>query len=199
MTQSAPPDAAFYFDLASPLAYLAAERILHVLPGPVPWVPVLARNLPGGETFEAYRCQNERDIFLEDTERRARDLQLQPIRWPDPFPFDSELAMCAATYARAIGRAVPFAQAAFRQAFAAGRDLSDEDAIAIAGAACEMHPRALLSAARQNNIREELERATEQAIAAGIKDVPAVTMDGRTVHGERSLDRLAPAQARQTK
>ena len=35
----------FYFDLGSPLAYLAAERVLHVLPGPAPWCPVLASEL----------------------------------------------------------------------------------------------------------------------------------------------------------
>ena len=41
----------------------------------------------------------------------------------EPFPFDSSLAMRAATYAKSIGRTVPFAQAAFRQAFAGGRSL----------------------------------------------------------------------------
>ncbi len=40
--------------------------------------------------------------------------------WPADFPFDSELAMLVATYAKSIGRVVPFAQAAFRQAFAGG-------------------------------------------------------------------------------
>jgi len=48
--------ASFYFDLASPLAYIAAERVLHVLPGPAEWRPVLARDLPSGETFDSFRC-----------------------------------------------------------------------------------------------------------------------------------------------
>ncbi len=52
--------------------------------------------------------------------------------------------MLAATYAKRIGRAVAFSLAAFRQAFAGGRDLADQDTILIAGAACEMHPTALL-------------------------------------------------------
>ena len=43
------PDAAFYFDLASPLAYLAAERVLQILPIRAEWQPVLARELPGDE------------------------------------------------------------------------------------------------------------------------------------------------------
>jgi 2-hydroxychromene-2-carboxylate isomerase len=182
------PEGAFYFDLASPLAYLAAERILHATPGPLPWVPVLARELPGAESFQAFRCQAERDILFSEVERRAAQLGLQPLVWPAGFPFDSEMAMCAATYARAIGRAVPFAQAAFRQAFAAGRDLSRPDWIAVAGAACEMHPRALLAGARQRNVREELRQATQEAVAAGVSDVPAVRIGTRILHGERALD-----------
>ena len=52
--------------------------------------------------------------------------------------------MRVATYARQIGRVVAFAQAAFRQAFAGGRSLADEDSVLIAAAACEMHPAAVL-------------------------------------------------------
>ena len=49
--------------------------------------------------------------------------------------------MRAATYAKQIGRAVAFALAAFRQAYAGGRDLVEPDNVLIAAAACEMHPR----------------------------------------------------------
>ncbi len=38
---------AFYFDLASPEAYLSAERILQLMPVATEWIPVLARDLPG--------------------------------------------------------------------------------------------------------------------------------------------------------
>ncbi len=78
-----------------------------MLPGPVEWQPVLARELPGAETFEAFRCREEEDVFRVDVARRARELGLQPLRWPTEFPFDSTLAMRAATYAKSIGRTVP--------------------------------------------------------------------------------------------
>lgn len=189
------PDRAFYFDLASPLAYFAAERVLHVLPGPLPWIPIHAAQLPHAESFETFRCQNEQDIFFAETERRAYDLELQAFRWPQPFPFDSELAMCAATYAQSIGRVVPFAHAAYRQAFAGGRDLSDPDSIAIAGAACEIHPRALLTAAHSRRMREQLARTTKRALEEGVTDVPAVRIGGRVFIGERSLERAAELAA----
>src|SRR5204863_7419062 len=140
------------------------------------WRPVLARELPGGERFEGFRCGQERDIFRAELARRARELELQPLRWPDPFPFDSELAMRVATYAASIGRAVGFAQAAFRQAFAGGHRLDDPDHVAIAAAACEMHPAAVLSVARQQSVRRGLARATARAAGLGVRDVPAVAV-----------------------
>src|SRR5918998_4731864 len=146
--------ARFYFDLSSPVAYLAAERVNHVL-GQVPeWVPVRFE--------EGFRCAEEVEAYREDVERAARAQGVQPLRWPDPFPADSEFAMLAATYAKEIGRAVAFSLAAFRQAFAAGRDLSERDNVLIAAAACEMHPLAVVKGAELRGTRERLEAATEE-------------------------------------
>lgn len=181
------PDTAFYFDLASPLAYLAAEQVLTGLGGPAPWQPILARELPGADRFDALRCAAEADAFREDVARRARQLALQPLRWPSTFPFDSELAMRVATYAREIGRAVPFAQAAFRQAFAGGHDLSNPDYVLIAAAACEMHPRAILAAAERPAIGEQLQAATAAAAQAGVRDVPTIRVGDQLFEGERAI------------
>ncbi len=186
---------AFYFDLASPFAYLAAEQALQAFAGarePVVWTPVLAAGLPGAESF-SFRCEAEREALYEDVGRRAAELGLQPLRWPEPFPFDSSLAQRVATYAKSIGRAVPFAQAAFRQAFAGGRALDSEDAVVIAAAACEMHPAAVLSGAALRSTADQLARATEEARAAGVRDVPAVLRGGHVYEGERALDAAAVA------
>jgi 2-hydroxychromene-2-carboxylate isomerase len=188
------PAAGFYFDLASPLAYLAAERVLHVFsnpPTPVEWRPVLARELAGAETFAAFRCGEESHVFRAELERRARQLELQPMRWPEPFPFDSSLAMRVATYAKSIGRTVPFAQAAFRQAFAGGRSLQDPDSVLIAAAACEMHPSAVLRGAELRSVVAELAASTAAAADAGVRDVPAVLVGDRVFHGERAIEEAA--------
>jgi len=182
------PDAAFYFDLASPEAYLAAERALRVLPGPCEWEPIHAGRLPHAERFEAYRCANEELIFREEVARRARIHGLQPVRWAASFPFENELAMLAATYAKRIGRTVAFALAAFRQAFAAGRDLSVEENVLIAGAACEIHPAALLKALSSGGVRDELESTTAAARGLGVIDVPAVRVGDRVLVGDGRLE-----------
>jgi 2-hydroxychromene-2-carboxylate isomerase len=176
---ASPP--AFFFDLGSPAAYLAAERALERHPG-VEWVPVLARELPSAESWEAFRCAEERDIALAQIERAAAEQGLQPLRWPDPFPFDSLFAMRVATYAKEIGRTVAFALAAYRQAFAGGRSLADPDNVVIAAAACEMHPAAVVKAAQLHGVGERLREATARASSLGVRDVPAV-WDGERVVG----------------
>jgi 2-hydroxychromene-2-carboxylate isomerase len=184
--------AAFYFDLASPHAYLAAERILHVFsnaPTPVEWQPVLARELSNAESFEAYR--SEEQIFRSEIERRAHAQGLQPLKWPSPFPFDSALAMRVATYAKSIGRTVPFAQAAFRQAFAGGRSLEQTDYVLIAAAACEMHPAAVLKGAELRSVGDQLSNATALAARAGVTEVPAVRIGEKVFLGEHAIEDAA--------
>jgi 2-hydroxychromene-2-carboxylate isomerase len=185
----------FYFDLGSPEAYLAAERILQVMPVATEWVPVLARDLPAPELYDAFRCADERLIALERVERRAESLGLQRLRWPEPFPFDATLAMHAATYAKQIGRTVAFSLAAFRQAFAGGRPLDVEDNLLIAGSACEMHPAAIQKALRTRGVARALQAATAEAVRRGVRDVPAVWTGERVFHGEQALERAAEAVA----
>jgi 2-hydroxychromene-2-carboxylate isomerase len=176
-----PEQPVFYYDLSSPEAYLSAERCAGVL-GTVPeWQPVLLSGLRAGE-LGPFRCAAEVDAYREDVERAARRQGVQPLRWPDPFPADSEFAMLAATYAKQIGRAVAFSLAAFRQAFAGGRDLSERDNVLLAAAACEMHPLAVIKGAELRGTRERLEAASAEAAAAGVRETPAlVTVAGEVI------------------
>ncbi len=210
------PPAAFYFDLASPLAYLTAERVMQVLPCPAEWRPVLARELhphPPASLHAQYHGARSAQAntygrqphdqqppaaaaaLRTHVERRAGELGLQPIRWPQPFPFDSSLAMRVATYAASIGRAVPFAQAAFRQAFAGGHSLADEDFVLIAAAACEMHPAAVLRGADLRATAERLAASTAAAAGAGVTDVPAIVVGEEVFVGEDAPERAAEHMA----
>ena len=187
---------AFYFDLFSPEAYLAAERILQVLPAAAEWIPVSASALPGADTLEGFRCETDREAYFDRVARVAERRGLQPLRWPQPFPFDSAFAMRVATYAKQIGRTVAFAQAAFRQAFAGGRDLSAPDSVMIAAAACEMHPNAVMKGAGLRSVAARLADATALAATRGVRDVPAVWLpDGAVFHGDEALEDAARALA----
>ena len=103
--------------------------------------------------------------------------------------------MLVATYAKQIGRAVAFSLAAFRQAYAAGRDLGDADTVLLAAAACEMHPAAIEKGAGRDSIRRRLDEATDAAGAAGVLEVPAVRVGDRIFHGDRELEAAAAALA----
>jgi 2-hydroxychromene-2-carboxylate isomerase len=183
--------ATFYFDLASPTAYFAAERILAVLPGPCEWQPIRSSALPHRESFDAYRCEADMRAAREAISRRAQVLGLQPLVWPTPFPFDSEFAMITATFAQRIGKCVPFALAAFRQAFAGGNSLGLVDNVLIAGAACEMHPNAILRAAETRGLADELDRVSAEALELGVGDVPAVRIGEEIFVGETRLEEAA--------
>jgi 2-hydroxychromene-2-carboxylate isomerase len=168
---AAPEQPVFYYDLGSPQCYLVAETIMADLPVLPEWEPVLGRN------FE------QPALDREHIERQAAALDLQPIRWPATWPPDTEHAMLAATYAKRIGRAVAFSLAAFRQTFAGGRDLTDEDTILIAGAACEMHPVALGKGVELASTRSALNNATSRAHDAGVTTLPAIQMNNRVYAG----------------
>lgn len=177
--------ARFYFSFEEPEAYLAAERVLRAVPGPCQWTPV--RVATDGQAF---RCAEEQEIARERIERTAAERGLQPLRWPPAF--DPEPALRAATFAASIGRGVAFALAAFRQAYAGGADLGDQNTILIAAAACEMHPRAVLAALERDAVAGALDAASATAAERGVRTVPAVWLpDGTLLEGDAALDGAA--------
>jgi 2-hydroxychromene-2-carboxylate isomerase len=113
------------------------------------------------------------DADRAEVERAAAAAGMATVVWPDPFPFDSSVAMLAATFAKQTGRAVAFSLAAMRQAFQAGRDLSVVDNVLIAAAACELHPRAVLAALDSARVAEALDAAGDRAATEGVTAVPA--------------------------
>jgi predicted DsbA family dithiol-disulfide isomerase len=104
--------------------------------------------------------------------------------------------MLAAIYAKQIGRGVAFSLAAFRQAFAAGRDLGDTDTVLIAGAACEMHPVALSRALTQRSVARGLSDAAVRARQAGVRAVPSIEAGGVVFEGLAALPLAAEALRR---
>jgi 2-hydroxychromene-2-carboxylate isomerase len=190
----------FFYDLGSPYAYLAAERV-HALFAeaggePPEWRPILLGGLFKRFGRDSWANGSGRKEGMREVERRAAAYGLPPIEWPRPFPGNTLVAMRAATYAKELGRAVSFSLAAFRQAFAAGRDLSDPDNVVLSAAASELHPRALLAALERDSMKRALRDATERAGDLGVRGVPSIVVGGEVFWGD---DRLAEAVARATR
>jgi len=190
----------FYYDLGSPYAYLAAERVsgLFAEAGPEPpeWQPILLGGLFQRFDRSSWGLGPDRESGMAECERRAADYGLPAIRWPDPWPPNGLLAMRAATYAKEIGRTISFSLAAFRQAFAAGRDLGEPDNVLMAAAAAEIHPRALLAAVKRDSLKSSLRDATERAGDLGVRGVPSVVVDGEVFWGDDRLEEAVRAAAR---
>jgi 2-hydroxychromene-2-carboxylate isomerase len=192
-----PDRATFYYDLGSPYAYLSAERISALfvdaeLEQPE-WQPILLGGL--FQRFErgSWAETDARAEGMAEVERRAAEYGLPRIVWPDPWPGNTLTAMRVATFAKQTGRAVSYSLAAFRQAFAAGRDLSVPDNVAIAAAACELHPRALAQAVKTASVKDTLRAATDEAGERGVFGVPTVRVGDQLYWGDDRLEEAVAA------
>jgi 2-hydroxychromene-2-carboxylate isomerase len=165
------------------------------MPGPPVWQPLLLGGLFKIHDRRSWSETGDREAGMREVERRAAEYGLPPVRWPDPWPGNMLAAMRAATYAAQIGKAASFGLAAFRQAFNAGRDLSDPNTILIAAAACELHPRAVLNAIESDSVKRALRTATDEAAERGVFGVPTVAVGDVLFWGDDCLNDAAEAAA----
>lgn len=185
----------FYYDLGSPYSYLTAERMRSVLPGQPVWQPILLGGIWQQTGGRSWGFTDEREAGQREVERRAAEYGLMPVRWPEGWPNNTLKAMRVATFAQSIGRAVAFSLAAFRQAFAAGRDLSEVDSILIAAAACELHPNAILKALETQSVKDRLREATQEAYERGVRGAPTIAVGNELFWGDDRLEDAAAALA----
>jgi 2-hydroxychromene-2-carboxylate isomerase len=192
----------FYYDLSSPYAYLAAERInpLFARAGaelPL-WRPIsfgfVIRHL---DKTPWSMKPDTREPGMREVERRAAERGLPPVQWPDGWPVEtySLTPLRAAVFAEQTGRLVALTLALFRQAFAAGRNLSDVDNVLLAAAACELHPRAVLKGIETQSVKDRLREATEEAIGLGLTGIPTVKVGAELFWGDDRLTEAVSAAA----
>ena len=186
----------FYYDFNSPYAWLAAERVNHVLPvlpvcQPVSFGHILQAS--GREPWSFH--EPSRSEGIAEVERRCAERGLPSPRWIEGWPLStySLLPLRAAIFAQQTGRTVSFSLAAFRQFFAAGRTLAELDNVLIAAAASELHPRAVIKGVESQSVKDGLRRATEVAIELGIVGVPTVAVGTELFWGDDKLENAAAA------
>lgn len=181
----------FYYDLGSPYAWLATERIDALFPDGIEWVPVLLGGIFRATGRSSWARTDTRAAGIAEIEARAAARGLPPLRWPDPWPNDGLTAMRAATYADARHAGRRFALAAFRLQFTEGRPLNDPGAVAEAAARAGLDPDATLAATSDPDVKQRLRANTDQALARGVTGIPSVVV-GTTVHwGDDALENAA--------
>jgi 2-hydroxychromene-2-carboxylate isomerase len=184
----------FFFDLACPFTYLAAERVDRLLDN-VEWRPASADALLGGSPVsDSLAGERVRRAARE----RAATLRL-PLVWPDRYPSPLRAAMRAASFAAEQGRGGSFALAASRLAFCGGFDLDDPEVLAEAAAAAGIGLTECLAAAGDPSRDGPMEAAGRKLLASGADRLPALRVGRLLFAGEGRVAEAAAAARRPLK
>ena len=166
----------FFFDYASVYSYLACNQVEAVAQrtgAELRWRPFLL-----GAVFKAtgnvppISTPNKAAWMLKDVQEWARHLGLPPFQLPENFPINSLKANRLALVAAEQGRIVPFSHAAFRAAFAEGKDLADPQVLAELARGAELNPEQALAKAETQEIKDALSRNTDEALERGAFGAP---------------------------
>jgi 2-hydroxychromene-2-carboxylate isomerase len=178
----------FHFDVVSPYAYLAFERLPQVLAGcsyEVEYRPVLFAGLlqhwgqKGPAEIEPKRAWTFRHVhWLAQQHGIALDT-------PAVHPFNP-LALLRLALACGPNRRI--VEAVFRHAWVGGHD--PNDVLRLAELATRLAPRRDPAG---DEVKAELRRLTDEAVQAGIFGVPTCTLDGRHFWGLDALPMVRDA------
>jgi 2-hydroxychromene-2-carboxylate isomerase len=185
----------FHYDLMSPYAYLAANRLDRLFPESPRWQPVLLGGLfkLTGRSSWALGDYERRRRGMADIERRAAEYGMPPLRWPDPWPTSSLAAMRVAIHARRAGREREYAAAAFDVAFVQGLDLGELPHVLTAAEAGGLDQGEAERAIGDESVKDELREETDAAHARGVFGVPTVTVGDELFWGDDRLEEAAAA------
>jgi 2-hydroxychromene-2-carboxylate isomerase len=178
----------FFFDLACPFTYLAAERVERAFDDIV-WTPASATALRVGSL-----ASDEAALagVRAAAEERARQLRL-PLEWPETFPADVPAAMRVASHAADSGRGAAFVLAAGRLAFCGGFDLDDPEILFEASAAAGLVLEDCLRAAGDRRRDGAIEAAGRRLLAAGADRLPVLRIGRSLFWGEGKVAEAAAA------
>ncbi len=170
--RAAGAEVVLYHDVASPFSYLAstqAARVVEGLGARLTWRPILlgglfravgAPSVPLFEMTPPKRRYTERDLG-----RWARWWGV-PLRFPDPFPLRSTLA-------QRVQVVEPRAAAPlYEAAWARGLNIGDEGVTRAALDEAGLDGAALVAAAGEESIKEQLRANTDEAAARGAFGAP---------------------------
>lgn len=183
----------FYFDFASPYAYLASTQIeaLAAKHGrTVAWRPMLLGAVfKVAGTAPLTTVPFKAEYSKHDFARTARDFGVQ-LDLPDGFPHNTVAAARAFywTEEHDPDKAVPLLKALFRAYFVEGKDISQADVLADVAALVGIDVDALAAGIQTPEIKEKLKDVTNGAIHdRGVFGAPFIFVDGEPFWG---CDRL---------
>ncbi len=187
----------FWFDFSCPYAYVASTRV-EALAARV-GAELDARPMLLGGVFKARGTpQNLSNVLIPakaahnlDDMRRQAQMAGVPLQMPAGHPFRTVEALRCLL---AVGAPfMPLAHHFYRAYWAEGRDLGQRETVAEVLRAAGHDPEAVLARANSEEIKDELRRRTDEAVARGIFGVPATFVGDELYWGQDRLDMVEAA------
>jgi 2-hydroxychromene-2-carboxylate isomerase len=187
------PTVEFYFDVGSPAAYLAWQRlpaICREAGAQLAYRPMLL-----GGVFQATSNQSPMSIpakgryIMADLERFAQRDRI-PFSHNTFFPINTLTLMRGAMglQMRDPARMVAYVGAVYRAIWVDGKNMNDPAVVAAVLQQAGFEPQALMALAAEPEVKEQLKAATQEAVARGVFGAPTFFVDGQMYWGQDRLD-----------
>ncbi len=180
----------FYFDFASPFAYLAAQKVEDLgerFDYDVIWKPMLvsaAFKETGGQPLTSVPLKGEYSIH--DMQRMARYMKI-PFKLPDPFPIMTTAAARVFYWMEASEHsqehAATFAKNALKAYFAENRNIGDHEVLRQLVKDCGVDPDEAIAAINDEKFKNMLRTITEDAVSRGVFGSPFFFVNGEPFWG----------------
>ena len=176
----------FYFDYISPYAYLGWHRArrrlgargISIRPRPVLFAGLLNHfGHLGPAEIPPKRAWIYRDVF------RQAAADGIPILGPPAHPFNPLLALRVSSARVAGEHQQRVVETLFDQVWAHGRDVTDPEVVAAALDAAGCPGSDFVPRAADPEVKDELKRATMEALEVGVFGVPTLVVDGELFWG----------------
>jgi 2-hydroxychromene-2-carboxylate isomerase len=183
----------FFYDLGSPYSYLASTQIAGLERRTGAKARLLPVTLGGLRKSTGHHLPPPQQLkyMSEDTARWAQEYGVR-MQIPRAFPVSTIRALRACIAAGRGGKGEQAMHALFRAYWAEGEDISDPAVIERALTNAGLDGKALVAETEQPEIKDELRKNTDLALARGVFGVPTLFVGERSFWGN---DRLSFAEA----
>jgi 2-hydroxychromene-2-carboxylate isomerase len=188
----------FYYDVSSPYAYLAAQRVDETLPAKPDWQPIAFGALIQEIGKVPWSLRDETRVAGQaEIAERARERGLPAVRWPPGWPAESYslLPLRALLHAFDHGRGKELSLELYRRAFADGVALNVVDVVVGGAEACGLDGEQVRAAVVTPEIKARLRAATDEANRRGVTGVPTIAVGDELFWGDDRLEDAARAAA----
>lgn len=190
-----PEPIAFYFEFASPYAYLAALRIDEAAARhgrEVDWKAVSLGHVMKARGASRDSMGREKLAYIRRDAARTAEMHGAPFRMPEVFPVDSRAArqVFYGVKARDGALAARFARAVYGRYWGEGRDVTTPGQLVEAGAAIGVGEDEVEAALADPAARQAAIDATAEAIERGMFGAPAFIVDGELFWGQDRIDMI---------